>query len=158
MAVAAQSIGAQPTLSLGFRLPSWETVVSRMDVSLLSGAVGGPLVVGGLTPQRNAMTLAAKNISSSYLGLYRQVFARGFSQGFAGGSRPMLAAVPQFTAIGPVYLIAERQTGSAALSMLMASVAESLCTYAAQRRNAQIQYNATRACASQHLAYQPLHR
>jgi hypothetical protein len=41
--------------------------------------------------------------------------------------------------------------------MLMASTVESLCTYSAQRRNAQIQFNATRTCASERIATQPLH-
>jgi len=148
----------QPAFASALALPGLSEVLSRLDVSMLSGAVGGPLVVGGLTPQRNAMTLAAKDTASSYFGLYRQVFALGFSAGFRGGSRPMLAAVPQFTAIGPVYLVVERRSGSPAAAMFMAAVAESICTFAAQRRNAQIQYNATRACASEHLAYQPLHR
>jgi len=149
---------AQPDVTLALAFPNASELLSRLEVSMLSGAVGGPLVVGALTPQRNAMTLAAKDTASTYLGLYRQVFARGFSAGFCGGSRPMLAAVPQFTAIGPVYLVVERRSGSPAAAMFMASVAESVCTFAAQRRNAQIQYNATRACASEHLAYQPLHR
>jgi hypothetical protein len=111
---------------------------------MLSGAVGGPLVVGLLTPQRNAMTLAAKETGLSYTGLYRQVFTEGLFSAFRGGSRPVLAAVPQFTAIGPVYLMAENATGSSTLSMLWASIFESIFTFSAQSRNAQIQYNATR--------------
>jgi len=152
------ALAQQPALAPALVLPSLSELISRADVSMLSGAVGGPLVVGTLTPQRNAMTLAAKDTASTYLGLYRQVFSRGFLGGFRGASRPMVAAVPQFTAIGPVYLITERESGSAAAAVLSASVVESLCTFAAHRRNAQIQFNATRACASEHLAYQPLHR
>lgn len=147
---------------MNFRWPSWNVLLSQMEVrhvcQALSGAVGGPLVVGVLTPQRNAMTLAAKDLSSTYIGLYRQVFARGFTGSFCGGSRPMIASVPQFTAIGPVYLAAERTLGSPASAMLLASLAESLCTFSAQRRNAQMQYNATRSCPAERIAHQPLGR
>lgn len=121
------------------------------------GAIGGPLVVGVLTPQRNAMTLAAKDSLSSFAGLYRQVFRDGFLGGFRGGSRPFVAAVPQFTAIGPVFHVMQRHTNNTGASMVGASVIESLLTFSAQKRNAQIQYNASRKCASEHLAYKPLH-
>jgi len=149
----------QATTDINLYAPFHEAL-RRLQKSgdMLSGAIGGPLVVGFLTPQRNAMTLAAKDNSSSFVGLYRKVFANGLFQGFRGGSRPVIAAVPQFTAIGPVFLATERAWGSPAAAMVMASIAESLCTYSAQRRNAQIQYNATRTCASEMLAYQPLHR
>mmetsp|Transcript_6949 Transcript_6949/g.18776 ORF Transcript_6949/g.18776 Transcript_6949/m.18776 type:complete len:296 (+) Transcript_6949:3-890(+) len=124
----------------------------------LSGAVGGPIVVGLLTPQRNAMTLAAKETSLSYFGLYSQVFKDGFSSGFRGGSRPVLAAMPQFTAIGPVYLFAEKTTGSSGMSMFCASIVESLFTFAPQSRNAQIQYNATRSLEADKLQLHPANR
>jgi hypothetical protein len=126
--------------------------------SALSGAVGGPIVVGLLTPQRNAMTLAAKETGLSYFGLYGQVFKDGFSGGFRGGSRPVLAAMPQFTAIGPVYLLAERTTGSSGISMVCASIVESLFTFSAQSRNAQIQYNATRTLEADKLQLHPANR
>jgi len=147
---------AEPVIS--FRLPSLDLLAASLDTSMLSGAVGGPLAVGVLTPQRNAMTLAAKDITSTYIGLYRQVFARGFANGFCGGSKPMVAAAPQFTAIGPIYLVAERNLQSSCLAMLAASLAESVCTFAAQRRNAQVQYNATRTKLSERVAHQPLNR
>ena len=41
---------------------------------LVAGALGGPLVISGLTPFRNAMTLGAQNKTSSMVGLYRQVY------------------------------------------------------------------------------------
>eukprot|EP00439_Symbiodinium_sp_Y106_P072818 s78_g13.t1 len=56
------------------------------NAELLSGVVGGPLVVGLLTPQRNAMTLAAKDVHSSFFGLYRQVFQAGLLKAFRGGN------------------------------------------------------------------------
>uniref|UniRef100_A0A7S1RSC7 ADP,ATP carrier protein n=1 Tax=Alexandrium catenella TaxID=2925 RepID=A0A7S1RSC7_ALECA len=132
--------------------PAWKLVNWQVDVSMLSGALGGPLVVGLLTPQRNAMTLAAKDVMSTYGGLYRQVFARGLMGGFRGMSKPMMAAVPQFTAVGPVYLAAERKLGSTSLAIFGAAVAESLCTFSAQSRNAQIQFNATRTSVAEQVA------
>mmetsp|Transcript_89787 Transcript_89787/g.187637 ORF Transcript_89787/g.187637 Transcript_89787/m.187637 type:complete len:296 (+) Transcript_89787:188-1075(+) len=129
------------------------------NADLLSGAVGGPLVVGTLTPQRNGMTLAAKDVSSSFFGIYKQVFSAGFFAGWRGGSIPVIAAVPQFTAIGPVYLMCEQQIGSPTVSMFGASVVESTFTFSAQRRNAQIQYNATVPAAQrvpQHSVYRLL--
>jgi len=136
----------------------WKLASSQVDLSLFSGAVGGPLVVGLLTPQRNAMTLAAKDVSSTFVGLYRCVFARGVSASFRGMSKPMMAAVPQFTALGPLYLVAERSLGSTSLAMLGTALAESLCTFSAHRRNAQIMFNASRASAAEQVALQPMSR
>jgi len=113
--------------------------------------------VGFLTPQRNAMTLAAKDTQSTYVGLYRQVFQNGFVSGFRGGSRPTLAAIPQFTMIGPAYLIVLKETNSSSAAVFAASLGESVLTYAPQRRNAQIQFNAVRP-ASQHIEVQPMTR
>eukprot|EP00930_Biecheleria_cincta_P079338 TRINITY_DN67134_c0_g1_i1.p1 TRINITY_DN67134_c0_g1~~TRINITY_DN67134_c0_g1_i1.p1 ORF type:complete len:282 (+),score=48.39 TRINITY_DN67134_c0_g1_i1:29-847(+) len=134
---------------------SSSSAAAKRNVELLSGAVGGPLVVGFLTPQRNAMTLAAKDVHSSFFGLYRQVFAHGPLKAFRGGSRPTVAAMPQFTMIGPAYLHVVHQTGSAALAVLVSSLGESLLTFSAQRRNAQIQYNAVRP-SPQHIEVQPV--
>lgn len=126
----------------------------RSNGDLVSGAVGGPLVVGLLTPQRNAMTLAAKDTSSSFCGMYKQVFKAGLLHGWRGGSGPTMAAVPQFTAIGPVYLLTERYLGNPLGPMFLASLFESSFSFAAQRRNAQIQYNATVPVA-QHVPHHP---
>jgi len=148
-----------PAAALDLSTPL-QVALARLQRSgeMLAGAIGGPLVVGALTPQRNAMTLAAMDGTSSFAGVYRQVFRQGFLPSFRGGSRVTLAAVPQFTAIGPVFLAVERRWGSPAAAMLVASVAESLCSFSAQRRNAQIQYNATRSCASEMLALHQPHR
>lgn len=117
--------------------------------------VGGPMVVGLLTPQRNAMTLAAKDVHSTFLGLYRQVLQDGFLKAFRGGSRPTLAAMPQFSMIGPLYLQVYKMTDSRAAAVLAASVGESALTFEPQRRNAQIQYNAVRPL-QQHIAVTPM--
>lgn len=113
------------------------------------GAVAGPPVVGFLTPQRNAMTLSAKDVSSTYAGLYRRVFSQGIMQGFRGASAPILAAVPQFSAIGPVYLAAEHCTGSVAAAILTASTVESAFAFSAERANAVAQYNAVHSKSQQ---------
>lgn len=113
-----------------------------------SAFIGGPISVGILTPQRNAMTLAAMELSLSYVGLYRAVFAEGPLKAFRGIPYPMLASVPQFAAIGPVYLACEAKGMPVPLAISAASVVESSLTYFAHRRNAQIQYNATRSAAN----------
>ncbi|CAK9095136.1 unnamed protein product [Durusdinium trenchii] len=68
--------------------------------------------------------------------------------------KPTLAAIPQFSMIGPVYLQFFQATDSRAAAVLAASFGESLLTFAPQRRNAQIQYNAARP-AHQHIAITP---
>ncbi|CAE8596418.1 unnamed protein product, partial [Polarella glacialis] len=128
-----------------------------IEFEFLSGAVGGPLVVGFLTPNRNAMTLAAKDTTSSVLGLYRQVFMSGPKLAFRGGSTPTMAAVPQFTMIGPCYLAIKKKTGSQGLAVFGAAFGETLLTFGAQRRNAQIQFNAVRH-ASEHIAVDSMAR
>lgn len=132
----------------------WARKVVFQNADMLAGVVGGPMVVGALTPQRNAMTLAAKDVTSNYFGLYRQVLQDGVLRAFRGGSRPTLAAIPQFSMIGPVYLQFFQATDSRAAAVLAASFGESLLTFAPQRRNAQIQYNAARP-AHQHIAITP---
>merc|ERR1719171_3371313 len=93
------------------------------------------------------MTLAAKDLLSGYAGLYRKVFSEGFRASFRGATTPMVAAVPQFCCIGPVYLAAERRGLPSAVGMGVASFLESALTYFAHRRNAQIQFNAARGTA-----------
>jgi len=133
--------------------PQMEYHMPLNQVCLL---MGGPFAVGLLTPPRNVMTLGAKDITSSHVGLYRQVFKDGFLPGWRGGLRPSLSALPQFTAIGPAFLLAEKQFNSPTIGLLTGAVLESLFTFSAQRRNAQIQYNASRS-ASERLLHQPMH-
>mmetsp|Transcript_97009 Transcript_97009/g.182424 ORF Transcript_97009/g.182424 Transcript_97009/m.182424 type:complete len:300 (-) Transcript_97009:131-1030(-) len=165
MALVTSSAG----VTIGFdvelfsRAASWAQQIQGISLSQSSrcfsaGAFGGPLVVGLLTPQRNAMTLAAKNVEMTYFGLYRTVFKDGLLLGFRGGSRPMLSAVPQFTALGPIYLWAERRTQSPACGIAFAALAESFCTYSAQRSNAQILFNASRTNATERVEVQPMTR
>lgn len=123
---------------------------------LLCGLIGGPLTVSTLTPCRNAMTLAAKEPNLGFAGIYRTVFARGIVGAYAGGFQPTIAAIPQFTCTGPVYLVAERKfNGNKPAALFSTALIESLLTYRAQARNAQMFYNSSRACASERLAHQP---
>mmetsp|Transcript_63669 Transcript_63669/g.151841 ORF Transcript_63669/g.151841 Transcript_63669/m.151841 type:complete len:292 (-) Transcript_63669:141-1016(-) len=115
--------------------------------SVAGPALAGSVCVGIFTPLRNALTASAKDLSSSYLGLYRSVFSKGLVGGFRGGAWPTAAALPQFAAIGPVYHVTKNATSSVAVATFTASFAESLFTYAAQSRNAQMAYNATRSSA-----------
>lgn len=158
--VKESGLSVQGQLHPNARLANTLQLTSHMDRQLrevAAGAFGGPLIVGFLTPQRNAMTLAAKDITSSYLGLYRSVFKDGFWMGWRGGFGPALSASLQFTAIGPVYLHAEREFKSPCAGVVISSFTESLFTYSAQRRNAQIQYNATQR-PRDHLSHQPAHQ
>eukprot|EP00747_Dinoflagellata_sp_TGD_P192264 gnl/TRDRNA2_/TRDRNA2_56855_c0_seq1.p1 gnl/TRDRNA2_/TRDRNA2_56855_c0~~gnl/TRDRNA2_/TRDRNA2_56855_c0_seq1.p1 ORF type:complete len:286 (+),score=36.85 gnl/TRDRNA2_/TRDRNA2_56855_c0_seq1:72-929(+) len=116
-----------------------------------AGAVGGPLCVGLLTPNRNAMTLSAKDQTSSLAGIYRRVFADGVVRAWRGGFMPTVAAVPQFACIGPVYHEAEKRTGSAVISVFIAAFAESITSFGAARRNAQVQFNATRSAPAERI-------
>lgn len=134
--------------------PQW-VLDSHALRSAASAGFGGPFAVGVLTPQRNAMTLAAKDLSSTYFGLYRQVFNQGFLGGFRGASRPIVAAVPQFAAIGPVYLAAENAGCPVFGAMFAASVVESICTYSSHTRNAQIQYNSAFEDPTKHIKVSP---
>lgn len=124
-------------------------LLKSIPIEAFSGAIGGPTVVGVLTPLRNASTLAAKNIEASYAGLYRKVFEQGLFKGWRGCGKPMVAGVPQFTACGPVYHMCNQATGSSTASVMGAATIESLFTFGSHRRNAQIQFNATRSAAEQ---------
>merc|ERR1719401_1598001 len=132
--------------------------ISMPAPEYLSGIIGGPLSVGLLTPQRNAMTLAAKDRHSTYFGIYRRVFEGGLLRGFGGGSRPTVAAAWQFTAIGPLYHECNRLMDSVTASIAMSSFIESITTFGAQRRNAQVMFNSSRACASERIALQPMYK
>jgi len=149
-----------PSISSSFRLENASSVVPgcKRSQEVVCGFIGGPLVVGALTPLRNAMTLGAKDTTSSLQGLYQKVFTQGFLQGFRGGSKPVLAAVRKYTAVGPFYHFMHRHTDSIPAAMLGAAVMESLMTFSAHKHNAQVQYNATRMLVSEKIAYQPVHR
>lgn len=119
-----------------------EQLYSSRD--LWVGGVGGPLCVGLLTPCRNAMTLSAKDLTSTYSGVYRKVFSSGFFGSWRGGLLPTFTAIPCFTCIGPGYLAAYEATGIAPVACFIAATVESSLSFSSQRRNAVIQYNSTK--------------
>lgn len=109
---------------------------------LLAGAFGGPLIIGALTPLRNACTLAAQDSTSTAREIYGRVFTRGVLGGWTGATTPAAAAVVQFTTLGPGYFIYLSMLGSPAAAVAAAAVTETLITYAPSTRNAQLMNNA----------------
>lgn len=122
---------------------------------LISGGLGGPLVIFLCTPLRNALTLGSRDKRSNLRGIYRKVFRGGPRAGWIGGVAPGVIACPQFLALGPVYhtlnssLTGVLGTGPAwthglavsVLASLGASFCETVMTYGSQSQNAQMAYN-----------------
>jgi hypothetical protein len=109
---------------------------------LLAGAFGGPFVIFGLTPFRNAITLGAQDRTSSGRTLYRQTFdlKNGMCRGWTGGMYPGVAAVPQFMILGP-FFHACRQLGLPTAGAVAAcGAAETFITFGSHTRNAQLAY------------------
>lgn len=116
---------------------------------LLAGAIGGPFVIGSLTPLRNACTLAAHDKSSTVGQLYRRVFSAGVRSGWAGATTPACAATVQFTVLGPGYHLFLGLLGSPAAALAAGAVTESLITYAPTVRNAQVIHNRVATAGNQ---------
>jgi len=109
---------------------------------LLAGAIGGPAIIGCLTPLRNACTLAAQDSTSSAREIYAKVFTHGFRRGWTGAGTPAAAAVVQFTTLGPGYFVYLNLLGSSSAAVAAGAVTETLITYAPSTRNAQLMNNA----------------
>mmetsp|Transcript_108564 Transcript_108564/g.197647 ORF Transcript_108564/g.197647 Transcript_108564/m.197647 type:complete len:114 (-) Transcript_108564:456-797(-) len=84
---------------------------------LLAGAIDGPLIIGCLTPLRNACTLAAQDSTSTAREIYAKVFTHGFRRGWTGAGTPAAAAVVQFTTLGPGYFIYVNLLGSSSAAV-----------------------------------------
>lgn len=122
---------------------------------LLSGALGGPLVIFSCTPLRNALTLGSQDPRSGLFALYRKVFRGGFPSGWTGGAAPAVVACPQFLALGPVYHFlhgharaivgVDEDAGHVVLPSVVAAAGaglfETVLTFGSQSRNAQMAYN-----------------
>merc|ERR1719188_121976 len=93
-----------------------------------------------VTPMRNGLTLGATDIATGAFGLYRQVFARGFAGGWAGGIYPAMAACPQFLCLGPAYHLYASFAGVAG-GVVLTSATESAIVYGAETCNAQMAKN-----------------
>lgn len=107
----------------------------------LSGAFGGPLIIGSLTPLRNACTLAAQDTVSTAGQLYGRVFSKGLLSGWTGATTPAAAAAVQFTTLGPGYYAFLKLLGSPAAAVTAGVVTETLITYGPTTRNAQLMHN-----------------
>lgn len=109
---------------------------------MLAGALGGPLIIGCLTPLRNACTLAAQDSTSTARQIFGKVFTHGLSRGWTGAATPAAAAVVQFTTLGPGYFIYLNLLGSSTAAVAAGALTESLVIYAPSTRNAQLINNA----------------
>lgn len=106
---------------------------------LVSGAFGGPAVMFFVTPFRNGLTLGATSTEGA-MTLYRQVFSKGFTAGWAGGVYPAAAACPQFLCLGPAYHLFKSFAGVPG-GVVLASVLETAIVYGAETKNAQMAKN-----------------
>lgn len=107
---------------------------------IVAGGVGGPLVYFTVTPFRNACTLGATNSTAGALELYGQVFARGFTRGWAGGIYPSMYACPTFITLGPAYHAFKSVVGVPG-AVVAAACMESLILFGAETTNAQMAKN-----------------
>mmetsp|Transcript_39905 Transcript_39905/g.114974 ORF Transcript_39905/g.114974 Transcript_39905/m.114974 type:complete len:272 (+) Transcript_39905:58-873(+) len=115
-----------------FQMPETSTIVA--------GGIGGPLVYFTVTPFRNACTLGATNPTAGTVELYRQVFAKGFTRGWAGGIYPSAYACPTFISLGPAYHVFKSAFGVPG-AVVLASVTESMILFGAETCNAQMAKN-----------------
>ncbi len=106
---------------------------------IAAGALGGPIVLYGVTPMRNALTLAAADQKSTFFQIFRRVFASGISSGWAGGLHMMPPAVPQFCVLGPLFHVYRDALGGSANAAVLATAAtESAIAYGVETRNCQM--------------------
>mmetsp|Transcript_120567 Transcript_120567/g.191162 ORF Transcript_120567/g.191162 Transcript_120567/m.191162 type:complete len:310 (-) Transcript_120567:332-1261(-) len=108
---------------------------------ILAGALGGPLIIFGYTPLRNALTLASQDTESTASELYQAVFRDGFSSAWVGGMVAAVPACPQFCMMGPFFHMAKELFGSNALAVFSSALCETAISYSSQSRNAQMAYN-----------------
>merc|ERR1712232_422714 len=96
----------------------------------------------GVTPLRNALTLAASDPSGSVTRIYRKVFQGGLTRGWVGGAYPAVVSCPQFLCMGPIYHLFASIGGTPA-GVIAAAAAESLCTFSAETLGAQMATDAS---------------
>ena len=114
---------------------------------LAAGGVGGPCVMLLVTPLRNALTIAAANNVATTSEIYKQVFKNGIRGGWTGGLYPMIPAVPQFCVIGPMFhVFKDLFGGSTSMGLLATATTETLISFGAETRNAQMASGVTKVC------------
>ena len=112
---------------------------------LVAGGVGGPCVMLLVTPLRNALTIAATNNKASAGEIYGKVFKHGIRGGWTGGMYPMIPAVPQFCVIGPMFhVFKDIFGGSTSAGLLATATTETLISFGAETRNAQMASGVTK--------------
>jgi hypothetical protein len=121
----------------------------------LASGIGGPACISFYTPLRNAVVLGARDPLSNPVALYRKVFETGIRGGYMGAGWATVFSAPQFLALGPIYHLATEQAGPTA-GMFCAAITETVITYGAQTRNAQLAYNLTVEPAKQIPLQNPL--
>lgn len=109
---------------------------------MVAGTLGCPCALYLMTPARNACTIAAQASSASIAECYGQVFAKGFLGGWTGGSYVAAAGVPQGLLVGPCYHAFASFAGKWG-GLALTGVAETVITYGAQTKNAQLAAIAT---------------
>lgn len=114
---------------------------------LASGALGGPLVIGSLTPLRNAMSNAAQDQHSTFLQLYRKALGtpslspvQKLRVAYTGAMVSAPAACPQWCMIGPAFHMLNEFLPTPA-AILGTATLETFLTFGSQTRNAQMAYN-----------------
>lgn len=105
--------------------------------AVFAGVVGSPSALFILTPARNALTIAAQDSSLSMIGCYRQVFGNGLAGGWTGGIYPAVAGGPQGLLLGPAYHAYASFAGKIG-GICLTGMSESILTYGAQTKNAQL--------------------
>ena len=112
---------------------------------LAAGGVGGPCVMLLVTPLRNALTIAATDNVATTSEIYKQVFRNGIRGGWTGGLYPMIPAVPQFCVIGPMFhVFKDLFGGSTSMGLLATATTETLISFGAETRNAQMASGVTK--------------
>eukprot|EP00928_Gymnodinium_smaydae_P061498 TRINITY_DN45557_c0_g1_i1.p1 TRINITY_DN45557_c0_g1~~TRINITY_DN45557_c0_g1_i1.p1 ORF type:complete len:286 (+),score=31.81 TRINITY_DN45557_c0_g1_i1:103-960(+) len=104
---------------------------------VFAGAFGSPACIYIMTPARNACTLAAQDASVGIAGCYRRVFANGLVGGWTGGIYVFYAGIPQGLLLGPAYHAFASFAGKWG-GIVLTGMCESMITYGAQTKNAQL--------------------
>lgn len=107
---------------------------------LVTGAIGGPMVMYLITPFRNALSNAATDSEASFCGAYWNVFSKGLSRAWTGGMYSAIYACPQFVVLGPLFHIYQQILGAFG-GTVMCGMTETFITYGAQTKNAQLAFN-----------------
>jgi len=124
------------------RVRQWGSSIKFPETPLiLVGVFGGPFCMYILTSARNALTLASQDAESSFCQKWANTFEGGVASGWVGVATPALAALLQFTTMGPLYHAAKEACGSAVLAVVIAAMAESDLSTGPQTYNAQIAFN-----------------